>query len=70
VDARFRELAECLGALEQTSSLEAHFVELAHELKNGSETLQSERFDRLERQLDDRKRFQANRDRALQVKMQ
>ena len=69
MDARFRELAERLGALEQTSSLEARFVELAHELKNGSETLQSElllaRLDRLERQLDGRKRFPANRDRKV-----
>ena len=56
LDARFRELIARVGALEQTSSLEARFSKVKRE----SELPQSEllaRIDRLERQLDDLNRI-------------
>ena len=56
---RFRELAERVGELEKTNSLEARFSQLADEVKRGSELPQSEllaRIDGLQRQFDDRKR--------------
>ena len=58
-DARFRELAERVGELEKTNSLEASFAELAHEVKRESEMIpQSElmaKIEKLQRQIDDLK---------------
>jgi hypothetical protein len=60
LDARFRELAERVGELEKTNSLEARFAELAHEVKRGSEIPQGElleKIEKLQRQLGDPKRI-------------
>jgi hypothetical protein len=58
-DAPFRELADRVGELEKTNSLEARFTKLAHEVKSGSEIPQGElleKFEALRRQLDDPKK--------------
>jgi hypothetical protein len=56
LDARFRELVERVGELEKTTSLEARFAKLAHEVKRGSELPQGvllAKIDELQRQLED-----------------
>jgi hypothetical protein len=58
-DARFFELAERVGALEQTSSLEARFSKFADQVKRDSAIPQDEllvKVDGLQRQVDDLKR--------------
>jgi hypothetical protein len=61
LDARFHELAERVGELENTNSLEARFAELAHEIKRGSEMIpQSDllaKIEKLQRQLNDPKKI-------------
>jgi hypothetical protein len=42
LDTRFRELAERVGQLEKTNSLDVRFTKLAHEVKRGFEIPQSE----------------------------
>jgi hypothetical protein len=56
LDARFRELADRVGQLEKTNSLEARFTGLAQEVKRGSEIPQSEllaKIEGLQRQIDE-----------------
>jgi hypothetical protein len=57
LDARFRELAERVSALEKTNAIDARFTELAHGVKHGSQIIQQsellEKVEKLQRQLDD-----------------
>jgi hypothetical protein len=61
LDLRLRELAGRVGVLEQTSSLETRFAELAHEVKRRADIPQGELQEKNEklqqRQLDDHKRI-------------
>src|SRR5262249_31721033 len=62
LSAGFCELAERVGELEKTTSLEARFTRLANEVKGGSEIPQSEllaRVEAMQRELDEVKRVVA-----------
>ena len=62
LDARFRELAERVGELEKTNSLEAHLTKLANEAKREPDIQQGEllaKIEGLQRELDELKRVAA-----------